>query len=84
MGMRTFKIIKGSLVNYVDEALYNKLYKPNGWVIDDSEAMANDEATNDVKVAKTDTELKNLKTMKTKKKSTHKFDDNLFKSDKEE
>lgn len=82
--MRTFKIIKGSLVNYVDEALYNKLYKPNGWVIDDSEAMANDEATNDVKVAKTDTELKNLKTMKTKKKSTHKFDDNLFKSDKEE
>ena len=82
--MRTFKIIKGSLVNYVDEALYNKLYKPNGWVIDDSEAMANDEATNDVKVTKTDTELKNLKTMKTKKKSTHKFDDNLFKSDKEE
>ena len=81
--MRTFKIMKGSLVNFVDEALFNKLYKPNGWVIVDDEPIE-DEATKDTKEVKTDTELKNLKTMKSKKKSTNKFNDNLFKSDKEE
>lgn len=83
MGTKTFKIMKGNLENYVDEALYKKLYEPNGWRIVEDD-LVEDEATNEVKAVKSDTELKNLQNMKKKKKSNNTFTDNLFKSDKEE
>lgn len=83
MGTKTFKIMKGSLINYVDEALFKKLYEPNGWRIVEDD-LVEDEATKDVKAVNTDTELKNLQSMKKKKKSKNTFTDNLFKSDKEE
>jgi hypothetical protein len=75
--------MKGNLENYVDEALYKKLYEPNGWRIVEDD-LVEDEATNEVKAVKSDTELKNLQSMKKKKKSNNTFTDNLFKSDKEE
>lgn len=83
MGTKTFKIMKGNLINYVDESLYKKLYEPNGWRIVEDD-LVEDEETKDVKAVKTDTELKNLQSMKKKKKSKDTFTDNLFKSDKEE
>lgn len=83
MGTNTFKIMKGNLINYVDEALYKKLYEPNGWRIVEDE-IVEDEATKDAKAVNTDTELKNLQSMKKKKKSKNTFTDNLFKSEKEE
>lgn len=32
--MANIFIIKGSIKNVVDEAVFERIYKPNGWVID--------------------------------------------------
>ncbi len=71
-------IIKGSIRNVVDEAQFEKLYKPNGWQIDTTK-----ESMPELKVPidnlKTETEVKNYIKMKNCK--TNKFDDDLFYSE---
>ncbi|MGN0961246.1 MAG: hypothetical protein ACI4PF_03505 [Christensenellales bacterium] len=78
--MASVRIIKGSLRNVVDEIQFEKLYKPNGWRLDEENA-SNDE-TEEVKAVKTlntISEIKNFVNMK--KKKPKKFDDKLFKED---
>lgn len=79
--MASVKIIKGSLRNVVDEVQFEKLYKPNGWRLDE-DAVSKIEESEEVKAVKnfkTETEITNYVNMK--KKKPKKFDDKLFKED---
>ena len=77
--MASIKIIKGSVRNVVDEVQFEKLYKPNGWKIDE---FADEKQPNEsIKDLKTQTELKNYTQMKRQK--TKKFNDKLFYSETE-
>lgn len=67
-------IIKGSIRNVVDEAVYERVYKPNGWVIDETRQP---KLQGVEKELKTETEMKNYSKMK--KKSEKVFNDNLIK-----
>lgn len=77
--MASVKIIKGRIRNIVDEALFEKMYKPNGWRLDDEEIKEEDVIPNSLQTA---TQLKNYQIMKNK--SQKHFDDKLFYSDIEE
>jgi hypothetical protein len=72
--MANLFIIKGSIRNMVEEELFNRIYKPNGWVIDETRQPMPKGIEEELK---TETELKNYKTMK--KKSDKVFNDNLIK-----
>ena len=58
--MEILNIIKGSIRNIVSKEQFDKLYKPNGWKIDDSIQTQE----NDIDLVKTENELKNLQKMK--------------------
>lgn len=74
--MASVKIIKGRIRNIVDEALFEKIYKPNGWQLDEDTI----EDENPIpKPLQTATQLKNYQKMKNK--SQKHFDDKLFRSD---
>ena len=74
--MASVNIIKGKIRNIVDEALFEKIYKPNGWRLDDEEIQEENIIPNSLQTA---TQLKNYQKMKNK---SHKhFDDKLFYSD---
>ena len=72
--MANLFIIKGSIRNMVEEDLFNRIYKPNGWVIDETRQPMPKRIEEELK---TETELKNYKAMK--KKSDKVFNDNLIK-----
>ena len=74
--MASVKIIKGRIRNIVDEALFEKIYKPNGWRLDE-DAIEDENPT--PKPLQTATQLKNYQKMKNK--SQKHFDDKLFRSD---
>ena len=74
--MASVKIIKGRIRNIVDEALFEKIYKPNGWRLDDEEIQEENIIPNSLQTA---TQLKNYQKMKSK--SQNHFDDKLFYSD---
>jgi len=74
--MSRINIIKGNIRNVVDEAMFEKLYKPNGWRIDDS---IEEHTNEDIAIAKTKTQLDNIVRMRDKKPKH--FDDGLFYSD---
>ena len=74
--MASVKIIKGRIRNIVDEALFEKIYKPNGWRLDDEEIKEEDVIPNSLQTA---TQLKNYQIMRNK--SQKHFDDKLFYSD---
>lgn len=74
--MASVKIIKGRIRNIVDEALFEKIYKPNGWRLDDEEIQEENIIPNSLQTA---TQLKNYQKMKSK--SQKHFDDKLFYSD---
>ncbi len=68
-------IIKGSIKNVVSEEVFNRIYKPNGWVIDETrQPVVKDE---NIEELKTETELNNYTKMK--KKTTKTFNDDLIK-----
>ena len=73
--MEILNIIKGSIRNIVSKEQFDKLYKPNGWKIDDSIQTQE----NDIDLVKTENELKNLQKMKKVKSQV--FDDKLFYSE---
>lgn len=68
-------IIKGSIKNVVSEEVFNRIYKPNGWVIDETRQPIQKDKV--VEELKTETELKNYTKMK--KKTTKTFNDDLIK-----
>lgn len=72
--MANLFIIKGSIRNMVEEDLFNRIYKPNGWAIDETRQPMPKRIEEELK---TETELKNYKAMK--KKSDKVFNDNLIK-----
>lgn len=72
--MANLFIIKGSIRNVVDEAVYERIYKPNGWVIDETRQEVKPSVQTELK---SETEVKNYNKMK--KKSDKTFDDNLIK-----
>lgn len=74
--MASVKIIKGRIRNIVDEALFEKIYKPNGWRLDED---AIEDENPIPKPLQTATQLKNYQKMKNK--SQKHFDDKLFRSD---
>jgi len=79
--MAMLNIIKGSLKNIVDEAQFERLYKPNGWRIDETENPPESEESKALKILHTEQEFKNyVKMSKTKPKQ---FDDKLFYSETE-
>ena len=67
-------IIKGSIKNVVSEEVFNRIYKPNGWVIDETRQPVEKGIEEELK---TETELKNYTKMK--KKTTKTFNDDLIK-----
>lgn len=74
--MASVKIIKGRIRNIIDEALFEKIYKPNGWRLDE-DAIQNESVIPEP--LQTATQLKNYQIMKNK---SHKhFNDKLFYSD---
>lgn len=73
-------IKKGEIKNVVSLAQFEKIYKPNGWVVDDS-VQAVDEMNQTIKTLKTEAEAKNFLKMK-KVKDQH-FNDGLFYSEEE-
>ena len=54
--MASLRIIKGSVRNVVDEVQFEKLYKPNGWKID--EFVDVEQPNEPTKDLKTQTELR--------------------------
>ncbi len=77
--MARVNIIKAGIKNVVEESIFEKLYKPNGWRI--NESIDSSEKNSDVplKLLHTETEVKNYIKM-TNKQPKH-FDDGLFFSD---
>lgn len=74
--MASVKIIKGKIRNIVDEKLFENVYKPNGWCLDEEQ----EEVSNEIpETIQTMTQLKNYQKM-TNKSQKH-FNDKLFYSD---
>lgn len=69
-------IIKGKIKNVVDEVTYERLYKPNGWRIDESAEIVGESLVDKVK---TQSELRNLTKMK--KTKNKEFNDKIFYSE---
>lgn len=75
--MKSVYIKKDGIVNVVDEAQFNSIYKPAGWVID--KAAESTSAEKIIKELKTQTKIKNYTNMK--KDSKKAFDDGLLKKE---
>jgi len=75
----TINIIKGGLRQTVSQAQFEKLYKPNGWRVDEVELPPKDEIQETVKTLATQGQIKNYVAMK--KREPKKFNDKLFYSD---
>ncbi len=75
--MASVRIIKGSLRNVVDEVQFERLYKPNGWRLDEEEQPS--EMSKVIDTLHTESELKNYLKMKNTK--AKQFDDKLFYSE---
>lgn len=74
--MASVKIIKGRIRNIVDEALFEKIYKPNGWRLDETKIQEENTIPEPLQTA---SQLENYQKMKNR---SHKyFDDKLFYSD---
>lgn len=69
-------IIKGSITNVVDESTFKRIYKPNGWRIDESVEIKEEP---DINKVKTERELHNLQKMKNTKRKV--FNDKIFYSE---
>lgn len=74
--MASVKIIKGRIQNIVDEALFEKIYKPNGWRLDETEIQDENIIPEPLQTA---SQLENYQKMKNR--SQKHFDDKLFRSD---
>ena len=72
--MANIYIIKGSITNVVDEAVFNRIYKPNGWVVDTTRQAPT--KTIEQELA-TEDKVKNY--TKAKKKTEKVFNDDLIK-----
>lgn len=72
--MANIFIIKGSIKNVVDEAVFERIYKPNGWVIDTTRQPQ--PKTVEQELAAED-KIKNY--TKAKKKTDKVFNDDLIK-----
>lgn len=72
--MANLFIIKGSIRNIVDEAVFERIYKPEGWVIDETRQPKPQGIEQELK---TENEMKNYNKMK--KKTDKVFNDNLIK-----
>ncbi len=81
--MAQVNIIKGSIRNVVDEVQFEKLYKPNGWRLDEPtnkrKQIESEEPRVPLEDLQTETDVKNYIKM-TKKQPKH-FNDGLFFSD---
>lgn len=73
-------IKKGTIKNVVSQEQFEKIYKPNGWELDE-ETREPDEIQETVNTLKSEAEAKNYIKMK-KRKEQH-FTDALFYSDEE-
>lgn len=69
-------IIKGGITNVVDELTFERIYKPNGWRIDESVEVKEEP---DINKVKTERELRNLQKMKNTKRKV--FNDKIFYSE---
>lgn len=67
-------IIKGSIKNVVDSEVFERIYKPNGWVIDETRQPTQKGIEQELK---TETEMKNYTKMKSRTAKT--FNDDLIK-----
>lgn len=67
-------IIKGSIKNVVSSDVFERIYKPNGWVIDETRQPTPKGIEEELK---TENEVKNYTKMK--KKTTKTFNDDLIK-----
>lgn len=74
--MDTVNITKGGLRQSVSRQAFEQQYRPNGWVIDESEPPTPDETQETVKRLAYESEIKNYLAMK--KRVPKKFDDGLF------
>lgn len=88
MEVKSVFIIKDGVHNCVDENMFEKVYKPAGWKLCDSnynEVVEVDaktiEGTKMVDTTKPEAveEVKNITAMNKKKKTNNKFNDNLIK-----
>lgn len=77
MEIESLHIKKGNVKNVVDREMYEKNYRPLGWVIDSDYHEQVDEIQETVKTLKTENDVKNF--LKMKKTSEKKFDDKLIK-----
>jgi len=69
INMASVKIIKGSLRNVVDEVQFEKLYKPNGWRLDE-DAVSKIEESEEVKAVKNFKTENNLHEVNKKERDT--------------
>jgi hypothetical protein len=67
-------IIKGGIRNVVDEATFERVYKPNGWVIDETRSPQSKSAEQELKI---EDKIRNY--AKAKKKTDKVFNDDLIK-----
>lgn len=78
--MAYLNIIKSGITNVVDEVQFEKIYKPQGWTIDNQAISQETEQSKTVTELKDDTKIKNYNKMKQAKDKV--FDDGLLKKDK--
>ena len=69
------KIKKGEICNVVDEAQFEKVYKPNGWELDEEREELKQDVPLDI--LETETQVQNY--IKMQSKRPKQFNDGLFK-----
>lgn len=83
MEVKSVFIIKDGVHNCVDENMFEKVYKPAGWKLCDSNynEVVEAEEVKAVDTAKPEAveEVKNITAMNKKKRTNNKFNDNLIK-----
>ena len=79
MEIESLHIKKGSVKNVVDREMYEKNYKPLGWVIDSDYHEQVDEVQETIKSLRSEQEIKNYTKMK--RANEKKFDDKLIKNE---
>jgi len=78
MAVRMVNIIKGKLQQQVSEQAFEKLFKPNGWIVDEGYKPQADE-THEMVLTMSESNAKNL--LADKKRTLRAFDDKIFKSE---
>lgn len=82
MEVKSVFIIKDGVHNCVDENMFEKVYKPAGWKLCDSnynEVVEADTKMVDTTKPEAVEEVKNITAMNKKKRTNNKFNDNLIK-----